>query len=61
MPELEAEARLDNLGARLGLDGRVLNSYEERAVPGGSEVEFRFAGGANVLFRNVGDHTEIIS
>ena len=61
MPELEAEAKIDNLGTRLGVAGRVLDSYEARAVPGGSEVEFRFEGGVQVLFRNVADHTAIIS
>jgi hypothetical protein len=61
MPSLESETRIDDLGARLGVAGRVLNSYEARAVPGGSEIEFRFAGGVNVLFRNVGDHTEVIT
>ena len=61
MPELEAEAKIDDLGARLGVAGCVLDSYEARAVPGGAEVEFQFEGGVHVLFRNVADHTTIIS
>jgi hypothetical protein len=35
MPEIEAEARLDDLGARLDLAGRVLESYEASVIPGG--------------------------
>jgi hypothetical protein len=61
MPGLEAETKLEDLGARLGLAGRILNSYEARAVRGGAEVEFQFESGVNVLFRNLGDHTAIIS
>jgi len=59
MPEIEAEIRLDNLGARLGLAGRTLTSYEIRGVPGGAEAEFRFGGGPALVFRNVADQTAL--
>lgn len=61
MHELEAEVRLDDLGARLGLAGCVLVSYETHVVEGGSAVAFRFESGVSVEFRSVGDHTVIIS
>jgi hypothetical protein len=61
MSDLEAETRLDDLGARLGLVGQLLLRYEARAVPGGSEIEFQFAGGRSVVFRNVGDRTSILT
>lgn len=61
MPELEAEVKLDDLGARLGLVGRVLDSYVGRAIRGGAEIEFRFEGGVDVLFRNVDDRTTIVA
>ncbi|HKO92440.1 MAG TPA: hypothetical protein VJU61_14865 [Polyangiaceae bacterium] len=60
MPELQAETKLDNLGARLDLAGRALHAYESRVILGGSEVEFRFEGGVKVVFRNVDDHTAVI-
>jgi len=60
IPDLECETKLDNLGVRLGLAGRILRSYEARAVPDGSEVEFVFEGGIKLVFRNVGDRTTII-
>jgi hypothetical protein len=60
MPDLEAETKLDNLGARLRLAGRILDAYRSRAVPGRCEVEFLIERGVKVLFRNIGDHTAIL-
>ena len=59
MPEIEAEVRLDDLGVRLGLAGQTLTSFQMRCVPGGAEVEFQFAGGQILVFRNVADQTSL--
>lgn len=55
--DLNAEARLDDLGARVGLAGRTLDHYTTLAVPGGCEVAFHFDSGQSVVFRNVDDRT----
>lgn len=59
MPELEAETKLDDIGSRLGLAGRVLDSYEASAIPGGSQVQLQFEGGRQIAFKNVDDTTTI--
>ena len=59
MPEIEAEAKLDDVGTRLDLAGRVLESYEMSLIPGGSQVRFMFEGGRQVTFQDINDNTVI--
>ena len=61
MPELEAEAKLDDLGVRLNLAGCSLAGYEASAIPGGSQVRFQFNDGRELTFKNVDDATSILS
>lgn len=61
MPGLKAEARLDDLGARLGLAGSRILSCSTRPIARGSEVVFTFEGGRTVAFRNVDDMTTYVS
>lgn len=60
IPELESEARIDNIGERCKFSGRRLCSYSARLIPGGSEVVFLFEGEQGVTFQNVADHTIIL-
>jgi hypothetical protein len=57
MPELNAETRIDNVGARLGLVGQRLTSYAARPISGGSEIAFTFENGLKFILRNVADRT----
>ncbi len=57
MPELEAEARLRDLGNELGLDGKALDDVVGAATPEAVEVCFSFRGGPQLTFRQVADRT----
>jgi hypothetical protein len=59
IPEIGAEYRLDDIGTRLDLAGRVVESYEASAVAGGVQVCFRFEGGRKITFQNIGHTTTI--
>jgi hypothetical protein len=46
-----------NLGFDAGILGSKLNYYAMTPIPGGSSVEFVFAHGKRVVFKNVADRT----
>jgi hypothetical protein len=57
MPELNAQAQIDNVGERFGLVGRQLLSFVASSTSGGSQVAFLFEGGITLILRNVADRT----
>jgi hypothetical protein len=48
---------LYNLGSDAGVLGKKLDQYLMTAIPGGSSVEFFFAHGTRIIFRDLDDHT----
>jgi hypothetical protein len=58
-PVIEASYPVVNIGTELGIVGSPLHRYEMTSIEGGSRVEFFFAGGKSVVFKNVDDRTSL--